>query len=148
MEEHFPEPWVKTPLIESRPFGEAAKCRVFLKLDNLQPAGSFKSRGIGNYILRRDAERRGSSKIHFYAASGGNAGIACVHAAKLVGHLATVVVPTTAKPAMVSKLWAIGAMEVIQHGASIAEAQEYIQKDLLPKDPNGCFVPPFDHPDI
>ncbi|KIX00104.1 uncharacterized protein Z518_10241 [Rhinocladiella mackenziei CBS 650.93] len=124
------------------------RSRVFLKLDNLQPAGSFKSRGIGNYILRRVAELRGCSKIHFYAASGGNAGIACVHAAKLIGYPATVVIPTTAKPAMVSKLWAMGATEVIQHGANIAEAQEYIQKVLLPQDPNGCFVPPFDHPDI
>ncbi|EXJ76225.1 uncharacterized protein A1O5_00733 [Cladophialophora psammophila CBS 110553] len=135
MEEHFPQPWVKTPLIESRALGEAAKW-------------SFKSRGIGTYILRRAAERRGSSKIHFYAASGGNAGIACIHAAKVIGHPATVVIPTTTKPTMVSKLWAMGAMGVIQHGASIAEAQEYIQKVLLPKDPNGCFVPPFDHPDI
>ncbi|KAJ9657525.1 catabolic L-serine/threonine dehydratase [Neophaeococcomyces mojaviensis] len=121
---------------------------VFLKLDNLQPAGSFKSRGIGNYILARAAERRDSSNIHFYAASGGNAGIACVHAAKLLGYPATVVIPTCAKPAMVAKLWAMGATSVIQHGASIAEAQEYIQKVLLPHDANGVFVPPFDHPDI
>jgi L-serine/L-threonine ammonia-lyase len=42
----------------------------------------------------------------------------------------------------------MGATAVIQHGASIAEAQEYIQKILLPHDPSGVFVPPFDHPDI
>ncbi|OAP61942.1 hypothetical protein AYL99_04145 [Fonsecaea erecta] len=57
--------------------------RVFLKLDNLQPAGSFKSRGIGNYIpCRAIVRRRSSSKSHFYLASGGNAGIACVDNAK------------------------------------------------------------------
>ncbi|KAF2104032.1 tryptophan synthase beta subunit-like PLP-dependent enzyme [Rhizodiscina lignyota] len=148
MDEGFSKPWVTTPLIESRALSEAAKCRVFLKLDNLQPSGSFKSRGIGNYILRRVAERRGSSEIHFYAASGGNAGIACIHAAKLLGYPATVVIPTCAKPTMVSKLWAMGATAVIQHGASIADAQEHIQMTLLPQDPNGVFVPPFDHPDI
>jgi L-serine/L-threonine ammonia-lyase len=123
------------------------RSRVFLKLDNLQPAGSFKSRGIGNYILRRAAERHGQP-IHFYAASGGNAGIACVHAAKSLGYPATVVIPRTAKPAMVRKLRAMGATEVIQYGASIAEAQEHIQTVLLPLDPTGVFVPPFDHPDI
>jgi len=37
---------------------------------------------------------------------------------------------------------------VIQHGISIAEAQKYIQETLLPQDPNGVFVPPFDHQDI
>lgn len=42
----------------------------------------------------------------------------------------------------------MGATAVVQHGASIAEAQEHIQKTLLPQDPNGVFVPPFDHPDI
>lgn len=135
-------------MIESRALSEAAKCRVFLKLDNLQPAGSFKSRGIGNYILRRVAERGGSPNIHFYAASGGNAGIACVHAANLLGYPATVVIPTCAKPAMVKSLWAMGATAVIQHGPSIAAAQEYIHSTLLPQDPDGVFVPPFDHPDI
>lgn len=49
---------------------------------------------------------------------------------------------------MVAKLWAMGATSVIQHGPSIAAAQEYIQTILLPNDPNGVFVPPFDHPDI
>jgi L-serine/L-threonine ammonia-lyase len=42
----------------------------------------------------------------------------------------------------------MGATAVIQHGANIAESQEYIQNILLPNDPNGVFVPPFDHPDI
>ncbi|KAJ9639771.1 catabolic L-serine/threonine dehydratase [Knufia peltigerae] len=121
--------------------------RVFLKLDNLQPSGSFKSRGIGNYILRRAAERQGQP-VHFYAASGGNAGIACVHAAKSIGLPATVVIPKTAKPAMVRKLRDMGATEVIQHGASIAEAQRHIETVLLPSDPTGVFVPPFDHPDV
>lgn len=154
------KPWVTTPLIESRALSEAAKCRVFLKLDNLQPAGSFKSRGIGNYILCRVAERKRQQqqqcsspsstpiKIHFYAASGGNAGIACVHASKLLGYPATVVIPTGAKPAMVAKLWAMGATAVIQHGSSIAEAQEYAQKTLVPADRTGVYVPPFDHEDI
>lgn len=119
-----------------------------MKLDNLQPAGSFKSRGIGNYISCRVGERRGFSQTHFYAASGGNAGIACVHAARLYGCPATVVVPTSTKPAMLRKLLSMGATAVIQHGANIAEAQKHIHDFLLPQDPNSVFVPPFDHPDI
>jgi L-serine/L-threonine ammonia-lyase len=59
--EDFPEPWWKTPLVESAALSKAAgwfvdrgsqsfqsvlnrRSRVFLKLDNLQPSGSFKSR--------------------------------------------------------------------------------------------------------
>ncbi|TIA62762.1 tryptophan synthase beta subunit-like PLP-dependent enzyme [Aureobasidium pullulans] len=126
--------------------------RVFLKLDNLQPSGSFKSRGVGNYVLQRAAERITSSatpnSTHFYAASGGNAGIACVHAARMLGYPATVVVPKSAKPVMIAKIWAMGVSKVIQHGSTIAEAQEYILNTLLPADPTGVFVPPFDHQDI
>jgi L-serine/L-threonine ammonia-lyase len=85
---------------------------------------------------------------HFYAASGGNAGIACVHAARTLGYSATVVVPKSAKPVMIAKIWAMGVKQVIQHGNSIAEAQEHILNTLLPADPTGVFVPPFDHQDI
>ncbi|EXJ79504.1 hypothetical protein A1O1_08768 [Capronia coronata CBS 617.96] len=121
--------------------------KVYLKLDNLQPSGSFKSRGIGNYIRCRAEEYRGK-KVHFYAASGGNAGIACVHAARQLGYPATVVVPTTAKPPMVAKIHAMGAAAVIQHGANIMEADEFLKDVCLKADVDGVYVPPFDHPDV
>ncbi|EXJ85159.1 hypothetical protein A1O3_05834 [Capronia epimyces CBS 606.96] len=161
--------WIQTPLIESRALSEAAGCTVYLKLDNLQPSGSFKSRGIGNYIRRRvqeaeaeaEAEDEGNNdqrkdqrkrkRIHFYAASGGNAGIACVHAARQLGYGATVVVPTTAKAAMVAKIQAMGASAVIQHGANIMEADRFLREEVLASkdaDEHGIYVPPFDHLDV
>ena len=39
-----------TPLIESPKLSVLAKKQVLLKLDNLQPSGSFKIRGIGNLV--------------------------------------------------------------------------------------------------
>ncbi|MBE3045447.1 pyridoxal-phosphate dependent enzyme, partial [Candidatus Bathyarchaeota archaeon] len=91
--------------------------RIFLKLENLQPSGSFKSRGIGNYLLRRIEESEASGKRpHFYASSGGNAGIACVVAARSLGYEASVVVPTTTSPALVTRLREEGARTVYQHG--------------------------------
>ncbi len=36
-----------TPLIRSEPLSALAGSDVFLKLDNLQPSGSFKIRGMG-----------------------------------------------------------------------------------------------------
>ncbi|KAJ5037001.1 catabolic L-serine/threonine dehydratase [Penicillium rubens] len=38
------KPWIETPLIESATLSKAAGCRIFLKLESLQPSGSFKSR--------------------------------------------------------------------------------------------------------
>ena len=40
----------QTPLIESPKISEICQRKVVLKLDNLQPAGSFKIRGIGHLI--------------------------------------------------------------------------------------------------
>ena len=39
-----PKPWVETPLLFSPPLSRAAGCNIFLKLENTQPSGSFKSR--------------------------------------------------------------------------------------------------------
>ena len=108
-------------------------------------------------MLRRVQERLSekTTDLHFYAVSGGNAGIACVHAARTLGYPATVVVPTTAKPAIVSTLLRLGATQVLQHGATITEADEYLKHDILGgaaaagRDPRAMiYVPPFDHPDV
>ena len=44
---------VRTPLV--RCDGGASDSEVFLKLDNLQPSGSFKIRPVGNAVLARPA---------------------------------------------------------------------------------------------
>jgi len=49
---------------------------------------------------------------------------------------------------MISKLRAAGAHDVIQRGATWAEADKYLREEVLAKDKEGIYVPPFDHPDI
>jgi len=87
-------------------------------------------------------------QTHFYSSSGGNAGLACVCAARLLGHPASVVVPLSTKPMMIAKLKAAGASAVIQRGANWKEADTYLREVVLKSDKNGVYVPPFDHPDI
>ncbi|KAF3354339.1 hypothetical protein VdG1_07804 [Verticillium dahliae VDG1] len=70
-------PWMETPLIPSPHLSRAAGCNIYLKLENLQPSGSFKSRGIGNLMLQEIASRPDGQNLHFYSSSGGNAGLAC-----------------------------------------------------------------------
>jgi L-serine/L-threonine ammonia-lyase len=88
-----------------------------------------------------------SKQIHFYCSSGGNAGLACVNAAIALNRPATIVVPVTTSALMVGKLKTLGA-NVHQHGASWLEADTYLRAEFLGKDPNGVYVPPFDHEDI
>lgn len=49
---------------------------------------------------------------------------------------------------MLAKLRAAGAADVIVHGADLAEAGEFLMREVLPRDPGGVYVHPFDHPDI
>jgi L-serine/L-threonine ammonia-lyase len=58
------------------------------------------------------------------------------------------VVPLSTKPMMIAKLKAAGAHEVIQHGPSWKDADNYLRDVILKEDKNGVYVPPFDHPDI
>lgn len=48
---------------------------------------------------------------------------------------------------MVGKLKTLGA-DVHQTGANWYEADTYLREELLRRDENGVYVPPFDHPDI
>ncbi|RPA92147.1 tryptophan synthase beta subunit-like PLP-dependent enzyme [Choiromyces venosus 120613-1] len=138
-------PWIRTPLIESNALSKVAGCRVHMKMDMFQPAGSFKSRGIGNYCLKAVLSRP-NRPIHFYSSSGGNAGLAAVTASKSLGQHATVIVPTTTTPLMKSKIQAAGGT-VITHGASWSDADAHTRA-LVAADPIGVYCPPFDAEDI
>ncbi|KAL2826048.1 tryptophan synthase beta subunit-like PLP-dependent enzyme [Aspergillus cavernicola] len=149
------KPWIETPLIESASLSRTAGCRIFLKLDLLQPSGSFKSRGIGNLI--RNALQHPENKdkeLHFYSSSGGNAGLAAVIAARDLGCPCTVVVPHSTKPLMVAKLREAGATDVIQYGNSWFEADTHLRtrfienQDIDRSAKRNIYVPPFDHPEI
>ena len=76
----------------------------FLVRSRVKSSGSFKSRGVGHYLATHIKQNGGRDAIHFYCSSGGNAGLACVVAARQLGFPATIVVPMTCKPLMLEKL--------------------------------------------
>lgn len=147
-------PWRETPLIHSSILSKHSGCQIYLKLENLQPSGSFKSRGIGNFLLSHlqsaDIEHR--QKIHFYSSSGGNAGLACIHAAVTLGAAATIVVPMTTTQYTMDKMRVAGATKVIQEGASWYECDQYLRETVIPKAKEAgeipVYVPPFDAEEI
>jgi L-serine/L-threonine ammonia-lyase len=147
-----PKPWIETPLIHSIPLSRAAGCNIFLKLDNLQPSGSFKSRGIGNMMFRAAAAHP-SQNVHFFCSSEGNAGLACATSAIALGAKTTIVVPVTAAPAVIKRLRDVLGATVVQTGENWPEADAYLRTVLLapenqPPNTVAVYVPPFDHPDI
>jgi L-serine/L-threonine ammonia-lyase len=129
-----------------------SRSRIFLKLENLQPSGSFKSRGLGNLVINALNKATDPSLTHFYCSSGGNAGLACVAAANFVGRPSTIVVPFSTKPHMIEKIKALGATEVIQHGLHFKEADNYLNEVVMVEakargeDPIYCH--PYDDPAV
>ncbi|KAI1761337.1 pyridoxal-phosphate dependent enzyme [Hypoxylon sp. FL1150] len=145
MGSYDPEPqklYIETPCIPSAALSRAAGCNIFLKLENLQPSGSFKSRGIGNLMYQAMLTKE---NVHFYCSSGGNAGLAAATSAAVLSRPCTIVVPMLTPQYMVEKIRLLGA-QVHQVGAHWALADEHLRTKLLAKDPNGVYVPPFDHP--
>jgi threonine dehydratase len=89
---------------------------LFLKLEHLQHAGSFKARGAFANLLLREVPPAG-----VVAASGGNHGVAVAHAARRLGVRARIFVPTVASPAKVARIRADGA-ELVIGGDRYADA--------------------------
>ena len=127
-----------TPLVESQPLSLAAGRSVWLKLDALQPPGSFKIRGVGHACEHHHA----AGATRFVSSSGGNAGLAVAYAGRRLGMPVVVVVPQTTTPRALDLLRQEGA-EVIVHGASWQEANELALSLVGPTD---AFIHPFDDP--
>ncbi|MGJ7914212.1 pyridoxal-phosphate dependent enzyme [Massilia sp. LXY-6] len=129
---------IETPLLASGAMPVRPGQSVWLKMEALQPSGSFKLRGIGHaceqYALR--GARR------FLSSSGGNAGIAAAHAGRRLGIPVTVVVPETASSRARELIGREGA-EIVVHGASFQEANALAQSMLGEHD---AFIHPFDDP--
>jgi threonine dehydratase len=117
---------------------------VWFKLEFLQHAGSFKTRGMLNQILA-GAERGAVPAAGIVAASGGNAGLAAAYAARELGVPAEVFVPMNAPPVKVAKLAKLGA-RVVQAGTEYAEA--YAEAVLAAHDRGALFCHAYDDPDM
>lgn len=127
-----------TPLLESLPLSERAGRRVFLKMDAMQPSGSFKIRGIGHACEQYRA--RGAQR--FLASSGGNAGLAVAYAGRKLGVPVEIVVPETTKLGARRAILAEGATLHI-HGTSWNDAHVYAQAMMRPDD---RYIHPFEDP--
>ncbi|WP_241610374.1 pyridoxal-phosphate dependent enzyme [Rosenbergiella epipactidis] len=129
---------INTPLLESLPLGRLNKTRVWMKMEAMQPSGSFKIRGVGHACEWHYA--RGARR--FISSSGGNAGLAVAYAGRKLGVPVIVVVPEST-PERARHLLSLEGAEVRVHGKTWAEANELALSLLNDKD---AFIHPFDDP--
>src|SRR5215218_7655188 len=107
----------QTPIVHSRgaDFG-MAPFALTIKLEQMQHAGSFKTRGAFANLLLRNPPKAG-----VVAASGGNHGAAVAYAAMRLGMPARIYVPTVASAAKQARMREYGA-ELVVTGERYADA--------------------------
>ncbi len=109
-------------------------------MENMQPAGSFKLRGIGRVC--EEAANAGATR--FISPSGGNAGYAAAWSGRELGVCTTVIVPVTTSEEAKKAIASLGA-EVIVSGKSWKESNELALK-MSGEDPKSKYIHAFDDP--
>lgn len=131
---------IKTPLLYSAPLSTICGHNVYLKMEPLQPSGSFKIRGVGHSVQVARAQR--GDQIHVISSSGGNAGLAACTAAHIAGVKATLYCPSSTEDHVVKLCEAEGAT-VVRGGASFDEANAAALAAVR-ADPNAVLIHPFE----
>ena len=131
---------INTPLIESLSVGKDLQANVWLKLEAMQPSGSFKARGVG-FACQKYVSDGANALV---ASSGGNAGLAVAYAGRCLNVPVTVVVPKTTKKRAIDLIESEGA-EVIIFGDNWNEAHTYALKI---SNGEAAYIHPFDDPNL
>ncbi len=109
---------------------------IYLKLESLQPTGSFKVRGAGNALLSAELSKL---KDGVWTASAGNMGQALAWYAQRLGVACTVIVPDDAPQVKVKAIERLGAQIV---KVPFAEYQS-IQREGRSPGMRGSLIHPF-----
>eukprot|EP01103_Thecamoeba_quadrilineata_P008095 TRINITY_DN1787_c0_g1_i3.p1 TRINITY_DN1787_c0_g1~~TRINITY_DN1787_c0_g1_i3.p1 ORF type:complete len:192 (+),score=26.44 TRINITY_DN1787_c0_g1_i3:26-601(+) len=134
---------IESPLLLSRPLTNHIGIPVYLKMDSLQPTGSFKIRGLG-YACWQAVKERGATS--FVCASGGNAGFAVAYAGRCLGLPVTIVLPESTPVHIRHLLASHEQANVIVHGKVFNEADKFARE--LAEREGSQYIPPFDHPHV
>jgi threonine dehydratase len=130
----------RTPVLEAdaSDFGLSGQPIVF-KLELLQRAGSFKTRGAFAHLLTRDVPAAG-----VVAASGGNHGAAVAYAAMRLKVQAKIFVPAISSPAKIERIRSYGA-DLVVGGDRYADA--LAASEAWSAESGALAVHAFDHRD-
>ncbi|MDH5414710.1 MAG: threonine ammonia-lyase [Flavobacteriaceae bacterium] len=133
---------LKSPLVKNEWLSTKFSCEVYLKLENLQPVGSFKLRGATNMIANLSEEDRKKGVV---AVSAGNHAQGVAWAAQKFGIEATIIMPKPSPLVKIANTEALGA-KVILAGENVDESFEYAKNYL--KENKKTYIHPFNQEDI
>jgi threonine dehydratase len=132
---------VRTPCTRSRVLSKITGAEVWLKFENFQFTASFKERGALNKLARlSDAERAAGVA----AMSAGNHAQGVAYHATRLGIKSVIVMPAITPFTKVRATRELGG-EVILHGETLADAQEFLERELI-QGRGMTLVHPYDDP--
>lgn len=131
---------IRTPLVYSPTFSALSGAEVYLKLETMQKAGSFKVRGAANRILSR-LDGIGTGGV--IAASAGNHAQGVAVAASMAGVPSTIVMPEWVSLAKQEATLGYGA-RVLLKGTSLEESIRHAR--ALSRSQEMTFIHPYDDP--
>src|SRR5215216_2964135 len=128
---------IRTPLVRLN-FADTAS-EIYLKLENLQPIGSFKIRGAANAIARLQPDELERGVV---TASAGNMAQGVAWCARKLGVPCTVIAPATAPDAKVSAVERLGGLVI---KVTFDEWWKAFEQRSFPG-VEGTFIHAFDDP--
>jgi len=132
----------RTPFLKSAWLSDRCQADVWIKLEAVQPGGSFKIRGAFNALMQLRANHPQVNEV--VTASAGNHGVAMSIAARELGISLRVHVPKTAPEAKRKTLVANGATLIEQ--ADYDEAERLAREDAAAS--GTLYISPYNHPDV
>jgi threonine dehydratase len=134
---------VRTPCTRSRVLSKITGAEVWLKFENFQFTASFKERGALNKLMSLgDAERAAGVA----AMSAGNHAQGVAYHATRLGIKSIIVMPANTPFTKVRNTRELGG-EVILHGETLADAQAFLERELI-VGRGMTLVHPYDDPYI
>jgi threonine dehydratase len=130
---------LRTPLVRLNV--DDAPAEIYLKLENLQPIGSFKLRGASNVMLQAAPEELAQG---VWTASAGNMAQGVAWQARRMGVACTVVAPDHAPQTKLDALARLGARTIT---VPFAEWFEVLSARTFPG-MEGVFIHPFNDPRV
>lgn len=132
-----------TPILTNTSLNKLTGKNLYLKCENFQQAGSFKTRGALNIIL--NAMKIDPNLKGFVTYSSGNHGIAVSYAASFVQRPCIVVISDETPKSIITSIENYGAEIITCKSTSLDNREICLQ---ISKERDFFLIPTFDHPDI
>jgi cystathionine beta-synthase len=139
-----------TPLVRLRRVTEGIACKVYVKLENLNPGGSLKDR-IGWYMIEK-AEKAGRLRPGgtVVESTSGNTGVGLAIACAAKGYGLVCTMPDKMSQEKINLLRGYGAKVVVTPTAvPYEDPRHYVQtaKRIARETPNALYIDQFNNPD-